>query len=562
MFTRGSIVRLVTFLLTGVLITGVVQAKPLTVYSTAGGGAQATMPPAGGGGGWAAGAVVGPIPAGGTIFLGFRNDDDDGARKYFRIEISDVAGGQPLHLFQLTGSRARGYPGGAAVGGKRGKNIGHTLTGGTSAYDFRFQPQPLWERLEFKNKSTQAVTFTIKAWSKCANCRPTLDDLKGLNVENGRFGAADAMEDDELNIVEITYFPLMTAVDESTPPVFSAPPESGEWICEFVYTDPDGEPREQGGVRCHTDGPGLQAGELYNLEVALADQPYGLYRLFAYDASAEEYWSLLYDEGTLPWAEGFECDTYEPGLELHGQREWSGWNDDPELTAFVTDVQVHGGAHAVEIAGDSDIVREFTGAESGQWTLSAWQYVPAATVGSSYFIVLNSYDPSESEPNNWSTQVVMDADNGLVVSEWEEAVLPLITNQWVEVRVEIDLDADLQTVYYDGNVLTVKSWTEGVSGGGALNIAAVDLYASGSTAVYYDDLLLVSATGSEYSAGDMNCDGSVDFFDIDGFVLALTDPAGYEAAYPDCDHMLADCNGDGSVDFFDIDAFMLILTGS
>ena len=61
--------------------------------------------------------------------------------------------------------------------------------------------------------------------------------------------------------------------------------------------------------------------------------------------------------------------------------------------------------------------------------------------------------------------------------------------------------------------------------------------------------------------GDMNCDGSVDFFDIDGFVLAVTDPAGYEAAFPDCDIMNADCNGDGSVDFFDIDAFVALVVG-
>ena len=64
-----------------------------------------------------------------------------------------------------------------------------------------------------------------------------------------------------------------------------------------------------------------------------------------------------------------------------------------------------------------------------------------------------------------------------------------------------------------------------------------------------------------YTLGDLNCDGSVDFFDIGAFVLAVTDAAGYEAAYPDCDIMLADCNGDGAVSFFDIDAFVALITG-
>ena len=64
-----------------------------------------------------------------------------------------------------------------------------------------------------------------------------------------------------------------------------------------------------------------------------------------------------------------------------------------------------------------------------------------------------------------------------------------------------------------------------------------------------------------FTVGDLNCDGSVDFFDIDAFVLAVTDAAAYAATYPDCDIMLADCNGDGEVDFFDIDAFVEVVTG-
>ncbi len=74
-------------------------------------------------------------------------------------------------------------------------------------------------------------------------------------------------------------------------------------------------------------------------------------------------------------------------------------------------------------------------------------------------------------------------------------------------------------------------------------------------------LLLLPAAAHGFDLGDMNCDGSVDFFDIDGFVLAVTDPAAYEAAYPDCDLMLADVNGDGEVNFFDIDAFVALIVG-
>ena len=61
--------------------------------------------------------------------------------------------------------------------------------------------------------------------------------------------------------------------------------------------------------------------------------------------------------------------------------------------------------------------------------------------------------------------------------------------------------------------------------------------------------------------GDMNCDGLINFGDIDPFVLALTDPAQYAIDYPACDAGNADINGDGLVNFGDIDPFVALLTG-
>ncbi len=63
-----------------------------------------------------------------------------------------------------------------------------------------------------------------------------------------------------------------------------------------------------------------------------------------------------------------------------------------------------------------------------------------------------------------------------------------------------------------------------------------------------------------YREGDLNCDGAVDFGDINPFVLALTNPAGYGAAYPNCHRLTGDINGDGLVDFGDINPFVRLLT--
>lgn len=64
-----------------------------------------------------------------------------------------------------------------------------------------------------------------------------------------------------------------------------------------------------------------------------------------------------------------------------------------------------------------------------------------------------------------------------------------------------------------------------------------------------------------YTAGDLNCDGVVDLFDIDPFVMALTEPELYDIVVPRCDPALADTNADGEVNLFDIDPFVALLTG-
>ena len=61
---------------------------------------------------------------------------------------------------------------------------------------------------------------------------------------------------------------------------------------------------------------------------------------------------------------------------------------------------------------------------------------------------------------------------------------------------------------------------------------------------------------------DANCDGAVNAFDIDPFVLALTDLVAWAAAYPACDFLCTcDMNDDGAVNAFDIDPFVAALSG-
>jgi len=119
------------------------------------------------------------------------------------------------------------------------------------------------------------------------------------------------------------------------------------------------------------------------------------------------------------------------------------------------------------------------------------------------------------------------------------------------------ISADLQTytLYIDGQMVheggmasvcdpSHLSWGDMISGGASLS--AWDYVRFG----------VVPAP----QAGDVNCDGSVDFADINPFVLALTDTQGYQQTYPGCWLENADINSDGSVDFGDINPFIEVLT--
>ncbi|TWT85856.1 hypothetical protein Pla123a_06630 [Posidoniimonas polymericola] len=61
--------------------------------------------------------------------------------------------------------------------------------------------------------------------------------------------------------------------------------------------------------------------------------------------------------------------------------------------------------------------------------------------------------------------------------------------------------------------------------------------------------------------GDTNDDGVVNTLDIDPFVQALTDPAGYDAIYPGIRVDRADTNFDLAVNTLDIDPFVALITG-
>ena len=192
------------------------------------------------------------------------------------------------------------------------------------------------------------------------------------------------------------------------------------------------------------------------------------------------------------WIDHF--DTYATGSELIGQGGWEGWGGLATVGALTSATQARSAPNSAAIVGDSDLVHQYAGFTAGLWTYTAWQYVPTAVTTSTYFILLNTYPATVN--GNWSTQLCFDGAAGLVRDDVlgdcaSTTTLPLIRDQWVEIRVVIDLDTDTQTVYYNGQFFYTAPWSTHLAAtGGVVNVAAVDLFANNAAEAYYDDLSL------------------------------------------------------------------------
>ncbi|MDX1435438.1 MAG: S8 family serine peptidase [Anaerolineales bacterium] len=218
-------------------------------------------------------------------------------------------------------------------------------------------------------------------------------------------------------------------------------------------------------------------------------------------------WSIFEENTTPPraggsWSENW--DSYATGQNMHGVGGWKGWGNDSQFTAFTTSAQAQSTPNSIDITTDADLVHEYSGYDSGVWEYKTSLYVPTGFSGESYFILLNQYDDAGAS-NNWSTQVHFQSGTDLVIADGVGSgnMLPLLYDQWVDIEVIIDLNADLQSFYYGGALLYSGSWSDGVSGGGITEIGAVDLFANGASSVYYDDLSLQMATGDCVAVSDI-----------------------------------------------------------
>ncbi len=293
------------------------------------------------------------------------------------------------------------------------------------------------------------------------------------------------------------------------------------------------------------------------------------------------------------FADSFDIYTFDSAL--HGQSGWKGWDGVAAATGHVTEVVSRSATRAVEIEGAADLVHEFCGAMAGVWSFSAWQYIPsdfdsngAGQFAGSYFNLLNTYQ--DGGPYDWSVQIGFDSNSGNLEVFHGDGVntvdVPYATDRWVKIQVIVDEDDDWTRIYYDDDLVTEYAWTGGVlgDGGGALDVAAVDLFANGASRLLYDDLRFESGCGVTRFAdpdGDgvdtetelrQGTDSCRDDSDGDGLPDGVDNcPQYHNADQADCDGdgvgdlceqldgSATDCNGNGVIDACDMETIDITL---
>lgn len=185
-------------------------------------------------------------------------------------------------------------------------------------------------------------------------------------------------------------------------------------------------------------------------------------------------------------------DSYSPGS-IAGQGVWEGWEGNASVAGTVTTLQASSGTQSLQVVAGNDTVRPYSGVVGGLWTLTLQQYVPSTSSGGSWVILMNSYPANL----NWSVQLYTDISGNFMRSaDVPSASVALVTDQWVDVRFEINLDANSVTSYYNNTLLATHAWQSG----GLNELRALDLYpdedAGGGTIqvgpVFYDNLGLTA----------------------------------------------------------------------
>jgi hypothetical protein len=211
---------------------------------------------------------------------------------------------------------------------------------------------------------------------------------------------------------------------------------------------------------------------------------------------------LLAPNGVL--AQGADnFDSYTAGAVIPPGHGWVGWGGDT-ANGIVTEGPANSLPNSLAVVGGAgtDQVLEFGyDPKTGQWTFSAMTYIPSeGRAGEQYFNLMNRFDvdATGAGTTHWSNVEVhfrldpAHADADTVTRARDSATAqPIQYDTWVEVRADIDLDANSCEIFYDGVSLGgPTTWQKGAQPIHGIDCLDIFPISEDASVMYYDDISL------------------------------------------------------------------------
>jgi hypothetical protein len=242
-----------------------------------------------------------------------------------------------------------------------------------------------------------------------------------------------------------------------------------------------------------------------------------------------------------PLTENFE--SYTVGQGIVGQNGWQLWNA-TVFDGIITSSTAAAGTRSFEAVASTDVVQVMD-VTSGQWEVKVMTYVPTGMPLEGFFIMLNTFSAPYVSGGNWSLQIRFNPTTQQVIcNDWQytnvNPSIPLIFDQWVELRATIDLDVQpngLLNVWYGGTQFVFDHpWYPHVSvpsPTAAVRIQCINLY-SQAAGFKWDELSFQPLTTGPTCYP--NCDNStqVPFLNVADFSCFLGKFAAADP-YANCD---------------------------
>ncbi len=208
-----------------------------------------------------------------------------------------------------------------------------------------------------------------------------------------------------------------------------------------------------------------------------------------------------------------DIESYASGSNLDGQGGWRGWDGISQGLTSVSTAFAFDGNQSIALAPGGGSLQEFD-LHSGQWIITTQVYIEGNNLGSHWVVFLDEYN--DNGPYEQGARIEMSSSFGRVDCDCGGVgafTATLVTDRWVEVRLELDLDLDTATAFYDGTAMGTWAWSSGWNGSGTsapLGFEALNIWSPSATSDGYYDAIEVRppVIGSSYCAAVANSSGT------------------------------------------------------